>query len=344
MQQKVNLLDMDIEQLQNMLVNDMGQPKFRVKQVFKWLNRGIREIDEMTDISKPLREQLKRVSYIGNLRIIKKLTSGIDNTTKYLLKLNDGNVIESVIMEYKHGLSICISSQVGCKMGCAFCASTGIGFVRNLTAGELLGQVLSIQNDIGQKINNIVIMGIGEPFDNYDNIIRFLRIIHMPEGLNIGFRRITISTSGLVPQIIKFSKEGMPVNLSVSLHASNDDLRRKIMPVNKKYSIDKLIEACKIYTGVTKRRITFEYIMISLLNDSRECAIELAERLKGMLCHVNLIPMNDVEGLDYSRSSKRAVEDFKRILEQNGIETTIRRELGNDINAACGQLRRKTIE
>jgi len=344
MEGKINLLDMTIEELQSMLTVDMGQPKFRAKQVFQWLGRGIWDIDEMTDISKPLREQMKKVACIGNLKTLKKLTSGIDNTIKYLFELNDGNVIESVLMKYKHGLSICISSQVGCRMGCGFCASTGIGFVRNLTTGELLGQVLSIQNDIGQRISNIVIMGIGEPFDNYDNIIKFLKIVHMPEGLDIGYRRITISTAGLVPEIIKLSKEDMPVNLSISLHAPNDNIRRKIMPVNKKYSIDKLIEACKIYTGATKRRITFEYIMISRLNDSRENAVELADRIRGMLCHINLIPMNDIEGSDFTRSSKHRIEEFKKVLELNGIETTVRRKLGEDINAACGQLRRKTIE
>lgn len=342
MEKKVNLLDMTVEEIRTMLVN-MGQAGFRAKQIFKWLAKGIRDIDEMTDISKELRSELKEVSYIGSLKIVKKLVSKVDGTVKYLFELRDKNIIESVLMKYKHGYSTCISSQVGCRMGCNFCASTGIGFVRDLSPGELLDQIISIQNDIGGRISNIVIMGIGEPFDNYENIVKFLRIVHSPEGLNVGYRRVTISTCGLVPGILKLAEENMPVNLSISLHAPNDEIRGKIMPINKKYSIDKIIEACKIYTGVTKRRITFEYILISGINDSKENAVELANKIKGILCHVNLIPMNDIESDNFKRSSKERTEEFKRILQQKGIETTIRRELGEDINAACGQLRRKVI-
>jgi len=333
--ERINLLNLDIPELQE-LFSRLGQQKFRGKQVFRWLSKGIREIDEMTDISKALRDELKKIAYIDRLKIMRKLVSKIDGTAKY--------VIESVLMEYKHGLTVCISSQAGCRMGCKFCASTGAGFARNLTAGEMLDQVISIQKDAGKRISNIVVMGIGEPLDNYDNLIKFLKMVNAPDGLNIGYRHITISTCGLVPQMLSLSKEGMPVNLSISLHAPNDAIRERLMPINRKYSIDKLIEACKIYTEVTKRRITFEYAMIEGVNDSRENALELAGRIKGMLAHVNLIPVNVVSGAGFKQSTREKTEMFKGVLEQHGIETTVRRELGTDINAACGQLRRSTIE
>ena len=340
--EKKNLLDMDVQELQELLT-DMGQQKFRAKQIFQWISKGVWSIDEMTDLSIALREELKLFAQIYSLRIKHKLVSSIDGTLKYLFEVADGNIIESVLMEYKHGLTACISSQVGCRMGCTFCASTGAGFVRNLTSGEMLDQILSIQRDTGEQIGNIVVMGIGEPFDNYENVLKFLRLIHHPEGLNIGYRRTTISTCGLVPEIIRFSQENIPVNLSISLHAPNDSLRADIMPVGRKYSIDKLIEACKIYTEATNRRITFEYAMIAGLNDSTDFAAELASIIKGMLCHVNLIPANSVEGISFNQSSRKMMEQFRDILEHGGIETTIRRELGTDINAACGQLRRSTI-
>ncbi|HOQ37301.1 MAG TPA: 23S rRNA (adenine(2503)-C(2))-methyltransferase RlmN, partial [Acetivibrio sp.] len=243
-------------------------------------------------------------------------------------------------MKYQHGYSVCISSQVGCRMGCRFCASTGIGFVRNLAPGEILDQIISIQTDVKQRIGNVVIMGIGEPLDNYDNVVKFLRLVNHKDGLNIGARHISVSTCGLVPKILELSKENIPVTLSISLHAPNDSIRDKIMPVNKRYSIDKLIEACKIYTETTNRRITFEYALIEGVNDSKDNALELAGLLKGMLCHVNLIPVNTVDGAGFRRSSKETIAKFKDILEKYGIETTVRRELGSDINAACGQLRR----
>lgn len=343
MEGRVNLLDLDIDDLQ-MLLSNMGQEKFRAKQIFQWLGKGVSDIDQMTNLSKALRASLKDMSYIGRLRILQKRISKIDGTSKYLFELKDGNVIESVLMEYKHGLSVCISSQVGCKMGCKFCASTGIGFVRNLTPGEMLDQVISIQLDESRRIGHIVIMGIGEPLDNYENVVKFLRLVNHPEGLNIGYRNISLSTSGLVPEILKLSQEGMPITLSVSLHASNDEIRDILMPVNKKYSIDKLIEACKIYTEVTKRRISFEYALISGVNDSDENAVELAGLVKGMLCHINLIPVNAVEGVDFRKSSRQKSEHFGNILRKYGIEATIRRELGSDIEAACGQLRRSVIE
>jgi len=342
-EKKTNLLDLTKEELEEKILA-MGHPKYRARQIFRWLGKGASSIDEMTDISKDLREELKKVFVIDSPEIAGKLVSKIDGTVKYLFRLSDGYVIESVLMGYKHGFSACISSQVGCKMGCKFCASTGIGFDRNLTAGEFLAQIIAINRDIGERVSNIVVMGIGEPFDNYDNLVKFLRIAHDPDGLNMGYRRITVSTSGLVPGIIKLSQEDMPVNLSISLHAPNDTVRAGIMPVNKRYSIDKLIEACNIYTRVTKRRITFEYIMISGLNDSEENARELAEKIKGMLCHVNLIPLNDVSNTGFKRSSRNNIEKFRNILMAKGIETTVRRELGEDINAACGQLRKSAIE
>lgn len=342
MEGKIDLLDLTLEELQQLMLT-LKQEKFRAKQVYQWLNKGIKDIDDMTNLSKSFREALKDVSHISRLTVKHKLVSKIDGTTKYLFALDDGNIIESVLMFYKHGLTVCISSQVGCKMGCKFCASTGLGFVRNLTAGEILNQVITIQSDAGKRIGNIVIMGIGEPLDNYDNVIKFLRMVNHPEGINIGYRHISLSTCGLVPKILDLASENMPITLSISLHATNDEVRGEIMPVNKKYSIDKMIEACKIYTEVTKRRITFEYAMISGVNDTKENAFELAKRIKGMLCHVNIIPVNSIETADYNKSGKQNIEKFRQILEKHGIETTVRRELGADIDAACGQLRRSVI-
>lgn len=342
MKGKINLLDLDIEELQELLTG-LGQEKFRAKQVFQWLHKGAGDTEEMTNLSKSLRQALKSVSYMGKYSIHGKFQSSVDGTIKYLFQAHDGNIIESVLMEYKHGYTACISSQVGCKMGCRFCASTGIGFMRNLSAGEMLDQILTIQSDTGKRVGNVVIMGIGEPLDNYAQVVKFLKLVNHPEGVNIGLRHISLSTCGLVPEIARLSRENLPITLSISLHAPNDAIREQIMPVNKKHSIDKLIEACKIYTEATKRRITFEYALISGVNDSKDNAVELAGRLKGMLCHVNLIPINSVEGAGFVKSSPAVIGQFKDILAARGIETTVRRELGIDINAACGQLRRGTI-
>lgn len=341
--EKLDLMNMEIPELQQFL-EAMGQQKFRAKQIFQWIGRGVREIDDMTDLSRDLREKLKLSAHIGSLNIRRKLVSKIDGTAKYLFELTDGNVIESVLMRYKYGHTVCISSQIGCKMGCKFCASTQAGFMRDMTAGEMLDQVVSIGRDAGEKIGNIVIMGIGEPFDNYDNVIKFLRLIHDPNGMDMGYRHMTVSTCGLAPQIARFTGENMPVNLAVSLHAPDDKLREAIMPIGRKYSIDKLIEACKIYTEASGRRITFEYAMISGVNDSLETARKLALLLKGMFCHVNLIPANLVAGSGFDQSSKKHLLEFKEALVHSGIETTVRRELGSDINAACGQLRRSEME
>jgi 23S rRNA (adenine2503-C2)-methyltransferase len=336
------LPDMDIKELEELL-KGIGQQKFRAKQIFNWIARGARDFEEMTDLSKQLRQDLAQIARVSALGIRRKLVSAVDGTVKYLFELPDGNMIESVRMEYQHGYTACISSQIGCKMGCSFCASTIAGFRRDLSPGEMLEQILAIQRDGGIKIGNVVIMGIGEPFDNYDNVLKFLRLAHDPEGLNIGWRHMTVSTCGLVPEIIRFSGESLQVNLAISLHAPNDAMRTAIMPVARKYSIDKIIEACKIYTEKTNRRITFEYALIQGVNDSPENAAELASRLKGMLCHVNLIPVNAVQGVGYRQSDRRHVEEFERLLLRKGIETTIRRELGSDINAACGQLRRSEM-
>jgi len=343
MEQKINLLDLTIEDIGKHLEND-GIEKYRAKQIFQWIYKGVNSLDEMTNISKDLRQKLKDKFYIGKIEIQNKLVSRIDGTIKYLFKLIDGNIIESVLMKYKHGYSACISSQVGCRMGCKFCASTGAGFIRNLSSGEMIGQILAIQEDQGIRIGNIVIMGIGEPLDNYDNVVKFLKIVNHKDGLNVGYRHISVSTCGLVPGILRLSEENLPITLSISLHAPDDETRGQLMPVNKRYSIDKLIEACKIYTEVTKRRITFEYAVIAGVNDSKSDAHKLAHRLKGLLCHVNLIPVNTVEGTNFRQSERQHIERFKNILGEYGIETTIRRELGSDINAACGQLRRKVME
>lgn len=293
----------------------------------------------MSNLSKDLRGKLSEHSVIYALDVKKKLVSQIDGTIKYLMELHDGSLIECVLMEYKHGVSICISSQVGCRMGCSFCASTGADFIRNLSSGEMLGQILAATKDSGKKIGHIVIMGVGEPMDNYDNLIRFLKLVNHPEGINIGMRNISVSTCGLVPQILQLADEKLQFTLSISLHAPNNDIRASMMPVTKKYDIDKLIEACKIYTRKTGRRITFEYAMVDNVNDLEEHAAELAKKLKGMLCHVNLIPVNKVSDRPYQRSKKERIERFSAILRKYGIETTVRRELGSDINAACGQLR-----
>lgn len=338
-----NLMDMTLEELEQLL-SEMGQQKFRAKQIFKWVNSGIKSVDDMSNLSKQLRQELSRVAQISRLRQVNKLQSKIDSTAKYLFELEDGNIIESVLMEYKHGFTACISSQAGCRMGCTFCASTGANFSRNLTPGEMLDQVMTMQEDSGKRIGHIVLMGIGEPLDNYDNVVRFLRIVNHPDGLMIGLRNISLSTCGIVPRILQLARENLPVTLSVSLHSARDDKRSAMMPVNKAYSIDKLLSACKIYTESTKRRITFEYAMISGENDSEQDARELAGLLKGMLCHVNLIPVNTVQGNGYKKSSRVQIDKFKNIMESRGIETTVRRELGSDIDAACGQLRKNRLD
>lgn len=339
----MDIKSMSLIQITNLL-EKMGEKPFRAKQIFEWLHqKNVNSFNEMTNISKELRTKLNQETIIDNLKIIKKLESLSDDTIKYLFALSDKNIIESVFMKYDYGNTVCISSQVGCNMGCKFCASTVNGLVRNLTVSEMLNQVYCIKKDLNQKISNIVIMGSGEPFNNYSNLIEFINIINSPLGLNIGQRHITISTSGLVDKIYDFTDENLQVTLAVSLHAPNDEIRKNIMPIAKKYTLDKLIEACKYYTNKTNRRITFEYALIDNLNDSVQNAKELAKLIRHMLCHVNLIPINEIKENQLKKSSQSKVNEFAKILNSYGIETTIRRKLGTDIDAACGQLRRKYL-
>ena len=337
-----NIKDYDLEDLKQELIS-IGEKGFRAEQIFKWLyQEKVKSFDEMTNLSLELREKLKSNYTICNYNILKKLESS-DGTKKYLFDILDGNIIESVLMEYHYGKSVCVSSQVGCKMGCKFCASTGIPFVRNLTAGEIVEQILAIEQDTGEKISNIVFMGIGEPLDNYDNVIKAIRILNNPKGLGIGARHISVSTSGLVPRIYDLAKENIQCTLSVSLHASNNEKRSSMMPVNNRYSVEELIKACKDYIAMTNKRISFEYALARDNNDNMQDAKELTNLLKGMLCHVNLIPINKIENGKFTKSSNENIIKFRDYLNDHGIVATIRRELGSDIEAACGQLRRKNL-
>lgn len=318
-----------------------GEKSYTASQVYSWLHKHqVSSFDEMTNIKKELRENLKKIYYISDCTIEKKLVSVYDETVKYLFKLNDGELIESVVMKYKYGRTICVSSQVGCKMGCSFCASGIAGFVRNLLPGEILSQVYTAQKDLGIKISHIVMMGVGEPLDNFDNVMRFLELISDENGQNIGMRNISLSTCGVVSGIYKLMEKKLQLTLSVSLHAPSDEIRNRTMPVNSRWNIETLLKACRDYTAATNRRISFEYAMISSVNDSDDCARLLAKRLKGMLCHVNLIPVNSVKERDYRKSSGERIAAFIKILEKSGINVTVRRTLGSDINASCGQLRR----
>lgn len=318
--------------------------KYRAKQVFAWLTKGVSSFSEMTNVSAPLREALDKECYIALPKVREKYISKIDGTMKYLFEMYDGECVESVFMRYNHGNTICISTQAGCRMGCSFCASTIAGLSRHLTASEILGQILAAEKDSGERISNIVMMGIGEPLDNYDNTLRFLRLVNLPEGRNIGYRHISLSTCGLADKIKMLAKEDMPITLSVSLHAPNQKMRAEMMPVAKKWSIDELIGACREYIGVTGRRISFEYAMIDGVNDTRECADELCRLLSGMLCHVNLIPLNNVAEKSYRKSSAKRIEEFTAYLEKRHITATVRRKLGSDINASCGQLRKQHMQ
>ena len=324
-------------------LKELGEKPFRAEQIFRWLYiEKVKSFDEMTNLSIELREKLKQNYTMCNFNIIKKLES-IDGTKKYLFDVLDENAIETVLMEYHHGKTICVSSQIGCKMGCKFCASTGIPFVRSLTAGEIVEQLIAVEQDTGDRISNIVFMGIGEPLDNYDNVIKAIHIINHPKGLNIGARHISISTSGLVPRIYDLANENIPCTLSISLHATNNEKRSAMMPVNNAYKIEELIQACKDYIKVTNRRISFEYALAKDNNDNLEDAKELVKLLKGMLCHVNLIPINKIENGKYTKSTNENIIKFRDYLNDHGIVATIRRELGSDIDAACGQLRRKNL-
>ncbi len=340
---KRDLLSLTLMEIEEFLI-DMDEKRFRGEQIFQWVNKGVKDFDEMTNLSKPLREKLKNHTYITNIKTKEKLVSNIDGTIKYLFLLEDSNIIEGVVMRYHYGLTACISTQVGCAMSCTFCASTLKGLVRNLRAGEMVDQVLTMQKDMGEEISNIVLMGIGEPLNNFDETIKFIKIVNNENGLNIGSRRITISTSGLVPQIKALADLQIPINLAISLHAPNDELRKQIMPVTKKYSIKELIESCKYYIDKTGRRVSFEYVLIEGINDRDFHAKELSNLLKGMLCYVNLIPVNTIKEKGYKRPDREDIRRFRQILQEFGIDATIRREIGTDINAACGQLRRKYLQ
>ncbi len=342
MNSQTNLLNLSPDEIKN-IVTSLGEKPFRGMQIFKWLYRGISDIDEMTDVSKSLRQKLKESHHIGLLQEVTRKVSQDDHTIKYLYLLPDNNIIECVLMEYHHGMTICLSTQVGCNMNCSFCASTRGGKVRNLLPGEMVAQILSVNNDLVKKnkpkISNIVLMGSGEPLDNYDNTIKFLKLVHHPDGLNIGYRSITLSTCGLVPKIEKLANEDMPVNLAISLHAPNQAIRKKLMPVAAAYPIESVIDASKYYFERTGRRVTFEYALIDGINDSVEHAHQLKRLLKGFPCHINIIPLNEIKESGLKRSNPRAIDRFVDTLTKNGLNVTKRREMGLDIDGACGQLR-----
>lgn len=323
-------------------LKEQGEPAFRAKQIFHWLYRGVTSFDEMSDLSKALRQKLAEQCFLTVPKVARKQVSKLDGTIKYLWELSDGNCIETVLMRYKHGNTVCISCQVGCRMGCAFCASTLAGKVRDLTPAEMIAQVLFTQLDSGEPISNIVLMGIGEPLDNFDTVMKFLTLVNHPEGLNIGMRHISLSTCGLTDKIDKLAQYGLQLTLSVSLHAPDDETRSKIMPVNRSVGVEKLMETCRRYFQTTGRRISYEYAMIDGVNDSDWQADLLASRLKGTPGHVNLIPLNDVEESPLKPS--RRVAAFQKRLERHGITVTVRRKLGGDIDASCGQLRRKAMK
>lgn len=335
-----DIKSMSREELVSFLA-EMGEPKFRAKQVFQWLHRGVESFDEMTNLSKSLREKLKERCVLTVPVVEQKQVSRLDGTMKYLWRLGDGNCIESVLMRYKHGNTICVSSEVGCAMGCAFCASTLGGIVRKLTASEILDQVIFVQKDSGLPISNIVMMGIGEPLDNFDNVMRFLTLVNDPDGLNIGMRHISLSTCGLVNRIDELADRDLQLTLSVSLHAPDDETRSRLMPVNKAVGVERLMASCRRYFEKTGRRISFEYAMVDGVNDSDAQADRLAKLLRGMPSHVNLIPLNDVRESPLKPS--RRVAAFQKRLESHGITCTVRRKLGGDIDASCGQLRRKRL-
>lgn len=347
---KTDLLSMNIPELEAYLA-ELGEPKYRAAQIFDWMHKGV-SIDSMTNLSKKLREKLSDNCEVFFPSVEQKLVSKLDGTVKYLFGLSDGNVIESVFMRYKHGNTICISSEVGCPMGCKFCASTIGGLVRKLKPSELLGQVIAAQNDMGERISNIVMMGIGEPLDNYDNVVKFLSLVSDPAGINIGSRHISLSTCGLCDKIDELAKLDLQITLSISLHAADDETRSSIMPVNNKWNISTLLDSCRRYFEKTGRRISFEYTLISGKNDSPAYALKLASTLKHGLyrnskpfpIHVNLIPVNEVAETGFVRSGTDAVAKFVEMLEKEGINATVRRKLGSDINASCGQLRRAKLK
>ena len=345
--EKVQLLGMTAEEREAFVLETLGEKKFRAQQIGQWLKAGA-DISEMTNLSAALRAKMAEVCVANPVRIERALKSKLDETEKFLYALQDNNIVEGVVMRYKYGDTLCVSTQVGCRMGCAFCASTLDGRVRNLTAGELLGQVVAVNRHIqaedpARRVHNIVLMGSGEPFDNYDNVVRFLKLVNDPEGLNISLRNISLSTCGIVPKMLTFAEEGLPVTLSLSLHAPNDAIRREIMPVANAYPYDRVLAACRNYVEKTGRRVVFEYALIRDVNCAPEHAELLAKQLHGLQCHVNLIPLNDVKERNLRAPEKKQVDAFLKRLTQRGVSATVRREMGADIEGACGQLRRKVL-
>ena len=341
---KTQLLSMTPEEL-GVYLKELGQPAFRAKQLFAWLHQGV-PFERMSNLPKSLRETLAENCLDNPVQVLETITSKLDGTIKLLYRLHDGHVIEGVLMRYKYGNTLCVSTQVGCRMGCAFCASTLDGCARSLSAGEILGQIVCANGMLapqGQKVGNVVLMGSGEPLDNYDNVVRFLRILRMEGGLCIGMRSVSLSTCGLVPNMRRFAQEDLPVTLSLSLHAPNDEVRKRLMPVANAYAMDDVLDACRYYIEKTGRRVIVEYARVHGVNAAPEQAAELAGRLRGMQCHVNLIPLNSVPERGLTGVSEREVDAFRRVLEQKNISVTRRREMGDDIEGACGQLRRRYL-
>ncbi|MCD8036911.1 MAG: 23S rRNA (adenine(2503)-C(2))-methyltransferase RlmN [Clostridiales bacterium] len=338
---ETDLRSLTLDELQNEMEN-IGEAKFRAKQIYRWMHvKYANSFDEMTDLSASLRKKLNNRYDICTVKQVKKLVSKEDNTTKYLFELENNYIIESVFMQYSYGNTVCISTQAGCRMGCAFCASTIDGVEKSLTPTEMLTQIYEIEKDKGETVSGVVLMGSGEPLDNYDNVLKFIKILNSKEGKNMGQRHITLSTCGIINKMYDLAEEDLQITLAVSLHAPNDEIRNSIMPISKANPMDKLMEACRFYTDKTKRRITFEYALMKGVNDSPENAKELASKIKGMLCHVNLIPINEVKERNFVKGSSESIKRFEEILLSRGIETTVRRKLGSDIDAACGQLRKR---
>ncbi|MBO5483647.1 MAG: 23S rRNA (adenine(2503)-C(2))-methyltransferase RlmN [Lachnospiraceae bacterium] len=341
MSKKQDIKSMTYQELVE-FITQLGEKPFRAKQLYQWMHQHLAvSFEEMTNLSKAFRQKLEENCTMEGARILQQQTSRMDGTSKFLMELSDGNTVESVLMKYKHGNSVCVSSQVGCRMGCRFCASTVGGLIRSLETSEILDQIYEIQRHTGERVSNVIIMGIGEPLDNFENVLRFIRMLSDDNGLHISQRNITLSTCGLVDRIYDLMEQELTITLAISLHAPNNELRREMMPVANRYSIEEIMEACRTYVDRTKRRITFEYTMVDGVNDTPDHAGQLSRLLKGLNCHVNLIPLNSVEGRMGSRSRGGTIQDFKLLLEKNHINVTIRREMGGDIDAACGQLRNK---
>ena len=342
--EQIEIKSLSLAQLKN-IVTEMGEKAFRAKQIYEWLHQKQAEsFDEISNLSAAFREKLKERCVLTTLKMLEVQTSKIDGTQKYLFALPDGNVVESVLMKYKHGNSVCISSQVGCKMGCRFCASTIGGWTRNLLPSEMLEQIYRIQKLSGERVSNVVVMGTGEPLDNYENLLQFIRLLTDENGLHISQRNLTVSTCGIVPKMYALAEENLQITLAISLHASNQEKRAELMPIANKYSIEEVLEACRNYFEKTGRRLTFEYSLVGGKNDTKEDAEELAQLIKGLNCHVNLIPVNPIKERDYVQSDKKVIENFKNKLEKYQINVTIRREMGRDIDGACGQLRKSYID